>query len=135
MDLARIPHFRFWCQKVLPLVYDDSLSYYEVLCKCCKYINCLITDNNGLIAQVDELNKEMAEVQKWIDNYDDSFAEAIVREWLEKNLASMVFFGLTDDGYFCAYIPDNWNHIDFATTGFDICECPCEEYGRIVLLY
>lgn len=25
--------FRFWSQKVLPLVYDDSLSYYEVLCK------------------------------------------------------------------------------------------------------
>lgn len=24
--------FRVWCQKVLPLVYDDSLSYYEVLC-------------------------------------------------------------------------------------------------------
>lgn len=25
--------FRFWCQKVLPLAYDDALSYYEVLCK------------------------------------------------------------------------------------------------------
>jgi hypothetical protein len=25
--------FRFWCQKALPLVYDDSLSYYELLCK------------------------------------------------------------------------------------------------------
>lgn len=23
----------FWCAKILPLVYDDSLSYYEVLCK------------------------------------------------------------------------------------------------------
>ena len=21
--------FRYWCQKVLPLVYDDSLSYYD----------------------------------------------------------------------------------------------------------
>ena len=25
--------FRYWCQKVLPLVYDDSLSYYELLNK------------------------------------------------------------------------------------------------------
>ena len=25
--------FRLWCQKVLPLVYDDSLSYYELLFK------------------------------------------------------------------------------------------------------
>lgn len=31
--------FRFWCQKVLPLVYDDSLSYYELLCKVVKYLN------------------------------------------------------------------------------------------------
>lgn len=22
-----------WCHKILPLVYDDSMSYYEVLCK------------------------------------------------------------------------------------------------------
>ena len=31
--------FRFWCQKVLPLVYDDSLSYYELLCKVVDYLN------------------------------------------------------------------------------------------------
>ena len=31
--------FRFWCQKVLPLVYDDSLSYYELLCKVVAYLN------------------------------------------------------------------------------------------------
>lgn len=30
---------KFWCQKVLPLVYDDSLSYYEVLSKVVTYLN------------------------------------------------------------------------------------------------
>ena len=30
---ANTQPFKFWCQKALPLVYDDSLSYYEVLCK------------------------------------------------------------------------------------------------------
>lgn len=34
--------FHFWCQKVLPLVFDDSLSYYEVLCKLTRKINELI---------------------------------------------------------------------------------------------
>lgn len=38
------PKLRFWCQKVLPLVYDDSLSYYEVLCKVVKYVNSLAED-------------------------------------------------------------------------------------------
>lgn len=27
------------CQKILPVVYDDSLSYYEVLCKLTQRIN------------------------------------------------------------------------------------------------
>ena len=32
-------NFKFYCQKVLPLVYDESLSYYEVLCKLTDYMN------------------------------------------------------------------------------------------------
>lgn len=39
---------KFWCQKVLPLVYDDSLSYYELLCKVTNKINELIENNNEL---------------------------------------------------------------------------------------
>ena len=34
-----ISPFKFWCQKVLPLVYDDSLSYYELLCKVVNFFN------------------------------------------------------------------------------------------------
>lgn len=37
-----INKLRFYCQKILPLVYDDSLSYYEVLCKVVSKINELI---------------------------------------------------------------------------------------------
>ena len=33
--------FRFWVQTALPLVYDDSLSYYELLCKVIDYITYL----------------------------------------------------------------------------------------------
>ncbi len=31
--------FKFWCQRVLPLTFDDSLSYYEVLCKLTAKVN------------------------------------------------------------------------------------------------
>lgn len=30
--------FQWYCQKVMPLIYDQSLSYYEVLCKLTQYI-------------------------------------------------------------------------------------------------
>lgn len=38
-DYHTLRPFRFWCQKVLPLVYDDSLSYYELLAKVVDYLN------------------------------------------------------------------------------------------------
>ena len=36
--------FRFWCQTVMPLAYDDSLSYYELLNKIVNYLNSAIQD-------------------------------------------------------------------------------------------
>ena len=40
--LRKYDRIRFWCYKVLPLVYDDSLSYYEVLSKVAAKVNELI---------------------------------------------------------------------------------------------
>ena len=43
-----IINFRYWCHKVLPLVYDDSLSYYELLCKVMKKLNEIIDTVNDI---------------------------------------------------------------------------------------
>ena len=47
----------------------------------------------------------------------------------------LVFFGLTDSGYFVAYIPDGWDEIIFNTTGLDIQLDLEPEYGHLVLSY
>ena len=130
MDIKPLHHFRFWCQKVLPLVYDDSLSYYEVLCKVVNYINNLIATNNQIIEYVDELKAELQQVQEWIDNFDTSYAESIIREYL----ATMIFVEISDAGYFVYYIPESWDDITFNTTGLDI-TIPDTDYGRLVLSY
>ena len=44
-----IDKIKYWCNKILPLVYDDSLSYYEVLCKTSAKLNEVITSTNGLL--------------------------------------------------------------------------------------
>lgn len=44
-----IDKLNYWCNKILPLVYDDSLSYYEVLCKTSAKLNEVITSTNGLL--------------------------------------------------------------------------------------
>ncbi len=132
--IGEVRHFRFWCQKVLPLVYDNSLSYYEVLCKVVKYINDLIDSDKEIISDIDVLRKEMDEVLAFMEKYREE-AEKIIKEEIEKYIATMVFFGITDDGYFVAYIPESWKTITFNTTGLDITIPIQPEYGHLVLSY
>ena len=55
--------FRFWCYKVLPLVYDDSLSYYEILCKMVTYINNLIETDKLQNDEIDKLKKDLVDIK------------------------------------------------------------------------
>lgn len=131
IPIKSLQTFRFWCQKVLPLVYDDSLSYYELLCKVVDYINELINADKIIVDNLEELEAELEEVQKFIANFDTDFA----REVLEKYIATMIFVEITDSGYIVYNIPSSWNTITFNTTGLDI-ELPLQpEYGHLVLSY
>lgn len=78
--------FRFWCQKVLPLVYDDSLSYYELLCKVVNYLNNVIDDVNTLGTDVDNLNKAYIELQSYVNDY---FSTLDVQEEINNKLDEM----------------------------------------------
>ena len=51
----KVDFVRAWCYKILPLVYDDSLSYYEVLCKVTSALNDVITNVNNLPEYIAEL--------------------------------------------------------------------------------
>lgn len=62
--------FRFWCQKILPLVYDDSLSYYETLCKMGSKINELI----------DVLNNYQQEYKEYVDNEVEKLKDYVNRQ-------------------------------------------------------
>lgn len=57
--MAHVEKFRFWCQKVLPLVYDDSLSYYEVLCKVVDKLNEVISAYNGVEDMINTVQQQM----------------------------------------------------------------------------
>ena len=73
-------NFVFWCQKAIPLVFDNSLSYYECLCKLLNYVNSLTTD-------VKEIAKLQQELQTYVDNY---FNNLDVQEEINKKLDDMV---------------------------------------------
>lgn len=128
--MADFKHFRFWCQKVLPLVYDESLSYYEVLCKVVDYLNHMLDDVNNVINDYDELKKELNEIQKWIKNFSTDYLEKLIAE----KIATMIFVEISDAGYIVYYIPDTWKDITFNTTGLDV-DIKDKDYGRLVLSY
>lgn len=68
-----LKHFSFWCQKVLPLVYGDSLSYYETLCKVVDYINALIDQDKIFADEIDALKTEMSVVKAWVDRVNAGY--------------------------------------------------------------
>ena len=73
-------------------------------------------------------------------NFPPEITAALI-DWMKKNaldivgdLVKMVFFGITADGYFVAYIPDSWDDITFNTTGYDI-SIAGMDFGHLTLSY
>ncbi len=56
IDVGKIETIRFMCHKILPLVYDESLSYYETLCKVSNKLNETIEATNQLNENVDSFS-------------------------------------------------------------------------------
>lgn len=82
--------FRFWCQKVLPLVYDDSLSYYELLCKVVDYLNKTMEDVSNMSTDMDNIYKAYSELQSYVNNY---FSSLDVQEEIDNKLDEMASDG------------------------------------------
>ena len=142
IEPSQVQPFRFWCQKILPAVYDDSLSYYELLCKVIDKLNEIIEVDNEqnrvielIIAQLEELQSLFKQFME--SGFDDYYRKQI-EQWIDTHLryifehvVSTVFFGLTDAGYFCAWIPASWHNIIFDT----VIDYSNEHYGHLILKY
>ena len=135
--MGKIDKVKFWCYKVLPLVYDDSLSYYELLCKVVSKLNELIEKYASFDDMVEEIQSAIDALQKQIDEFDTTYIEKLIND----KLANMIYVWISDAGYFIYYIPESWNDVSFNTTGLDISNEELAnnghvanyEYGRLVL--
>lgn len=105
----RLGEFRFYCQKVLPLVYDTSLSYYEVLCKIVDYLNKTMETVNDLSDEFDNLKTSFDELKEYVDTeiaklrkYIDDELAKYNDEYFD-NLIEQKFLEMIDSGYFPVY--------------------------------
>lgn len=53
-EFIHVEPVRYWCHKILPLVYDDSLSYMELLNKVVYKLNEVVNNNNELPTYIAE---------------------------------------------------------------------------------
>lgn len=146
-NYKNLTEFKFWCQKVLPLVYDDSLSYYELLCKIVDYINNIIENDNAMAKKlsehdtsINELNELTASIKQELDDIKNGKSEGLyinaLKNYIDNNLEAIVGrivkfvnFGLSADGYFTALIPSTWEFIKFDT----IVDANSELYGHLII--
>lgn len=117
------------------------------------------TDLGWLIRQtktneeaIDALNRWKEETEPTLEDFKNLYNMLIsgdlplgvqngIEKWMRENaldlvgeLVKMVFFGITNDGYFVAYIPESWEDIIFGTSGYD--DFPSGiDYGHLTLSY
>lgn len=85
--LGNLERFRYWCQKILPAVYDDSLSYYELLNKVVAKLNEVIEQSNEQTDAIRELQDLFTQLHDYVEHYFDNLD---VQEEINHKLDVMV---------------------------------------------
>lgn len=90
-------------------------------------------------AVIDAINQLVIDINN--GNFPEEMKKAIT-DFIKNNfynivgeMIKMVFFGLTDSGYFVAYIPESWGEIKFSTSEYDDNTPLQPEYGHLILSY
>ncbi len=137
-----IPFFNPWMitNPTLPKLYWEVKSPEQLVANLYCIMDALKDYVNGAFGQVNENTEKIAELEDLFkkfqeSGFDDYYAKQVTA-WIASNLefiydktVKQVFFGLTDDGRFCAYVPDSWADIKFDTGAV----YGTDEYGRLML--
>ena len=130
MSFFEFPHAR---------TYDSDLGWLiktvKQLVECCENMTAWKEEHEEQYLQLKALYDAIIS-----GNFPESITDAF-NKWMRENafslvgeLVKLVFFGITDDGYFVAYIPDGWDEIIFNTTGYDLIIAG-EDFGHLTLSF
>lgn len=124
----------------VPKIYWDVKSQEQRYFMLCKDLHKMICYANTLAYTLNVNTSELDQLQEQFDKFIESgfndYYEQEVEQWIADNLeyvfnmvAKQVYFGINEQGYFVAYIPQGWDDIIF-DTGFDY---DLDTYGRLIL--
>lgn len=121
-----IRNFPFWCHKIIPLVYDDSLSYYEFLCKVMQKLNEAIDLLNAHSEEIEKFETDLMtlfeafreEIRQKITDFETMFVEeydssVLYFEGDVRSKEGKLYRALTTTSG--EFNPEDWTEIIFAT--------------------
>lgn len=139
-----IPWFAAWQDytPVIPKMYWDVESSEQRMHAVCAQLHKLVCYADYLGENVDINKSDIEELQRLFQQFMESgflkYYEMQIEAWINEHMEEiiskaikMVFFGLTMDGYFTAYIPQSWYGIVFDT----IANYQDDNYGCLTLAY
>ena len=124
----------------MPKLYWDVYSQEQRIKAICEALDKVVAYANKMADELniseDELEKLAALFEEFKESGFIDYYEQQLEEWINQNMPNIikdaikfVMFGLTSDGYFCAYIPDSWRDITFDTGAV----YGSYTYGRLIL--
>lgn len=82
-----LPKVKTYCAKVLPMVFDNSISYYETVChlihKVNECIEALNAQNLNIIEFTHMVSVEIEKFEKFVDDYVNELEGTFRQEWEE----------------------------------------------------
>lgn len=124
----------------VPKLYWDVESQEQRIHALCRQLHKLICYADMLGNKIIENHDDIGELQTLFEQFmesgfDDYYAEQVEKwiddhlQWIFTHVAKQVYFGLTLEGFFVAYIPESWDDIVF-DTGM---QYGIDTYGRLIL--
>lgn len=126
----------------VPKMYWNVTSQEQRILTICKQLHKLVCYADMLAGKINVDHLHLEELQELFDKFmksgfDDYYADQ-VEKWINDHLEfiydhtiKQIYFGLTENGYFVAYIPDSWDNITFDT----IMNYADSNYGALTLSY
>lgn len=127
---------------VLPAFYYDVYSSEQRIKAICMEIDKIINYADSLGVQLNVTHDDVAELQQEFEKFKESgffdYYAAQIEQWIRDNFNKImkqilnqgIFFGLTEDGYFCANVAYQLTFILDTIANYSD-----ENYGRLTITY
>lgn len=143
--VTNLPPFAGFLQQtpVIPNIYWNVYSAEQRWKEICRWLGALSDYAEKLNVNIGINSDAVAALEAEFEKFKESgfldYYETQIEQWINNNFASImqkmlglgIYFGLTSDGYFCAYVPETWSDVQFDTGAV----YGTSDYGCLILRY